>query len=63
MLFRSSQGCAVSIAYAYNNPEKVTHSILSGGFARGKAKRGTAAFDQKIELENDIVLRVFDSIP
>lgn len=34
-----SQGCAVSIAYAVRHPERVTHLILYGGFARGMAKR------------------------
>ena len=30
-----SQGCAVSIAYAVRHPERVTHLVLLGGFARG----------------------------
>ncbi len=56
-----SQGCAVSIAYAYNNPKKVTHLILSGGFARGRAKRGTTDFDQKIELEKNMILNGWEN--
>ena len=35
-----SQGCAVSIAYAVRHPERVSHLILYGGFARGRRKRG-----------------------
>lgn len=35
-----SQGGAVSAAYAVRHPEKVTHLILYGAFARGHAKRG-----------------------
>jgi class 3 adenylate cyclase/pimeloyl-ACP methyl ester carboxylesterase len=34
-----SQGCAVSIAYAVQNPDRVSHLILYGGFARGAYKR------------------------
>ena len=35
-----SQGCAVSIAYAVKHPERVTHLVLFGGFARGMLRRG-----------------------
>ena len=35
-----SQGAAVAIDYAVRNPERVTHLILWGGFARGRRKRG-----------------------
>ncbi len=37
-----SQGCAVSIAYAVRHPERVSHLILHGGYARGRRKRGSA---------------------
>jgi len=40
-LFGISQGCAVSIAYAVRHPERVTHLILFGGYARGRRKRGS----------------------
>jgi len=36
-----SQGCAVSIAYALRHPQRVTHLILYGGYARGWRKRGS----------------------
>ncbi len=36
-----SQGCAVSIAYAVRHPERVSHLILYGGYARGRCKRGS----------------------
>ena len=42
-LFGISQGAAVSIAYAARNPERVSHLILSGGFALGWARRGSPA--------------------
>jgi DNA-binding winged helix-turn-helix (wHTH) protein/pimeloyl-ACP methyl ester carboxylesterase len=34
-----SQGCAVSIAYAIRHPERVSHLVLYGGFARGRFRR------------------------
>ena len=36
-----SQGCAVSIAYAVRHPERVSHLVLLGGYARGRRKRGS----------------------
>jgi len=36
-----SQGCAVSVAYAVQNPERVSHLVLYGGFVRGKRRRGS----------------------
>jgi class 3 adenylate cyclase/pimeloyl-ACP methyl ester carboxylesterase len=38
-LFAISQGCAISIAFAVRHPERVSHLILYGGFARGAYKR------------------------
>ncbi|MCR0985307.1 alpha/beta hydrolase [Roseomonas populi] len=38
-----SQGCAFAVAYAVQNPERVSHLILYGGYARGWAMRGTPA--------------------
>jgi len=35
ILFGVSQGCAISIAYAVHNPDRISHLILYGGFARG----------------------------
>jgi pimeloyl-ACP methyl ester carboxylesterase len=34
-----SQGCAISIAFAVRHPERVSHLILIGGYAVGRAKR------------------------
>jgi len=41
-----SQGCAISIAYAVRHPERVTHLVLYGGFARGPFRRGAAQRQQ-----------------
>jgi pimeloyl-ACP methyl ester carboxylesterase len=42
-LLGTSQGAAVSIAYAARHPDRVSHLILSGGYALGWNRRGTAA--------------------
>jgi pimeloyl-ACP methyl ester carboxylesterase len=42
-LFGISQGAAVSIAYAARNPDRVSHLVLSGGFALGWNRRGSDA--------------------
>lgn len=34
-----SQGCAVAIAFAVQHPERVSHLVLYGGFAVGRANR------------------------
>lgn len=38
-----SQGAAIAIDYAVRHPQRVTHLILWGGFARGRRQRGAAA--------------------
>jgi class 3 adenylate cyclase/pimeloyl-ACP methyl ester carboxylesterase len=38
-LFAMSQGCAISVAFAVRHPERVTHLVLYGGFARGAYRR------------------------
>jgi pimeloyl-ACP methyl ester carboxylesterase/DNA-binding winged helix-turn-helix (wHTH) protein len=38
-LLGMSQGCAVSIVYAIRHPERISHLVLYGGFARGRARR------------------------
>jgi DNA-binding winged helix-turn-helix (wHTH) protein/pimeloyl-ACP methyl ester carboxylesterase len=47
-----SQGCAVSVAYAVRHPERVSHLVLYGGFARGRRRRGS---DQEI-VNSDALL-------
>jgi pimeloyl-ACP methyl ester carboxylesterase len=41
-LFGCSQGAATAVAYAIRHPERVSHLILYGGFARGIMARGQA---------------------
>lgn len=37
-----SQGASVAVAYMMRRPEKVSHLVLNGGYARGRSKRGKA---------------------
>jgi pimeloyl-ACP methyl ester carboxylesterase len=46
-----SQGCAVSIAFAVQHPERVTCLILHGGYARGALKRSPEEAEQRRALE------------
>jgi pimeloyl-ACP methyl ester carboxylesterase/DNA-binding winged helix-turn-helix (wHTH) protein len=41
-LMGMSQGCAVSVGYAVRHPERVSHLVLYGGYARGKRRRGSS---------------------
>jgi len=34
-----SQGAALAIAYAVRHPDRVTHIVVYGGYARGRARR------------------------
>lgn len=45
-----SQGAAVAIAYAVRHPQRVTHLVLHGGYARGRLVRGQTA-QQRDEAE------------
>ena len=37
-----SQGASVAIAYIMRQPERVSHLVLNGGYARGRRRRGKA---------------------
>jgi pimeloyl-ACP methyl ester carboxylesterase/DNA-binding CsgD family transcriptional regulator len=41
-----SQGASLAIAYAVRHPDRVTHLVLYGGYARGRARRGEAQREQ-----------------
>ena len=48
-----SQGASIAVAYAVRHPERVTHLVLMGGFARGRARRGMTA----AQLEEAAMMR------
>lgn len=53
-----SQGASVSVAYAVKHPEKVSHLILYGGYARGRFNRDLTS-EEKLQAETMIdVIRV-----
>lgn len=44
-----SQGAPVAIAYAVRHPERVSHLILHGGYARGRRRRGADAAPESLD--------------
>jgi DNA-binding winged helix-turn-helix (wHTH) protein/pimeloyl-ACP methyl ester carboxylesterase len=50
-----SQGAAIAIAYAVKHPEKVSHLVLYGGYARGWAKRGSQEEIQSKHALNTLI--------
>ena len=42
-----SQGAAIAIHYAVLHPERVTHLVLSGGYARGRLVRGVSETERE----------------
>lgn len=44
-----SQGGAVALAYAFRHPDKVSHLILHGAYARGRLNRGVAKAEDMAE--------------
>jgi class 3 adenylate cyclase/pimeloyl-ACP methyl ester carboxylesterase len=57
-LFGISQGCAVSIAYAVQHPERVSHLVLYGGFAVGRNKRARGAAEKDEETAMRTLMRL-----
>ena len=41
-----SQGCSVCVAYAIRHPERVSHLVLYGGYARGVCRRDDVMADE-----------------
>ena len=46
-LLALSQGCAIAIAYTARHPERVSHLVLYGAFARGRLKREPGPKDRE----------------
>ncbi|MBP0588087.1 alpha/beta fold hydrolase, partial [Mycobacterium tuberculosis] len=45
-----SQGASIAVAYAVAHPQRVSHLILHGGYARGRLKRDPGP-DKREEAE------------
>lgn len=54
-LFGISQGCAFSIQYAVENPDKVRCLILFGGYARGRLKRNSPKQERLFEAGQTMI--------
>lgn len=54
-LFGASQGCSIGIEYAVRHPERVSHFVALGGYARGWMKRGLPP-ERLAELEAQLKL-------
>lgn len=53
-IFAPSQAASVAVAYTTQHPERVSHLILQGGYARGRRRRGKA--DDAAESEALVTL-------
>lgn len=54
-LFGISQGCAFSVRYAVEHPEKVKCLVLLGGFLRGAMKRNSPEHEQLFEASQTMI--------
>jgi len=56
VLFGMSQGAPISIQYAVRHPERVTHLIICGGFARGFLHRDDVDHEKRsLELSRALI--------
>ena len=56
VLLGISQGAATAIEYAVRHPERISHLVLYGGFARGAARRGNPEAERFNEALAEIIL-------
>lgn len=54
-LLGASQSASIAIAYAVKHPERISHLILYGGFARGRLKRGSPEQVEEAETELHLI--------
>lgn len=54
-LFGVSQGCAFSIRYAVENPERVSCIVLLGGYTRGRLQRHSRHEDQVFHMADTMI--------
>ena len=53
-----SQGGAVAIAYAVRHPERVSHLVLLGSFARGRSRRAATPEERELEAARSEIVRL-----
>lgn len=56
-LLGMSQGAPIAVAYAVRHPERVTHLVLHGGYARGRHHRG---LDPRAIEEAELTIRLVE---
>ncbi|MET0544193.1 MAG: alpha/beta fold hydrolase [Variovorax sp.] len=56
-LLAISQGAGLAIAYAARHPERVTHLLIHGGYARGKRRRGGG---KALEDESETLVKLIE---
>lgn len=54
-LFGISQGCAFSIRYAVENPERVSCLVLLGGYVRGRLMRQSADQEDMVRAATTMI--------
>lgn len=54
-LFGMSRGAPVAIAYAVRWPQRVSHLVLMGGYARGRRRRGIPQYEDESRLDVELV--------
>ncbi len=53
-----SQGASIAVAYAVRHPQRVTHLVLQGGYARGRLVRSTNRNDAEEAEEAEMMCRL-----
>lgn len=54
-LFGISQGCAMSVRYAFDHPEQVKCLVLLGGYLRGSLRRGSPEQEQLLQAMETMI--------
>lgn len=55
VLLGASQSASIAIAYAAKHPQRVSHLVLYGGFARGRLKRGSRAQAEETDIQRGLI--------
>jgi pimeloyl-ACP methyl ester carboxylesterase/DNA-binding CsgD family transcriptional regulator len=54
-LLGASQSASLAIAYAAKHPQRVSHLVLYGGFARGRLKRASPAQAEEADVQRGLI--------